>query len=175
MAKNPKRISSPRFEAQPTVAARLTQPERAEAQSPAPAAEPTAKEHYDILLVDDDPELLLIIGELLRSRDFTVITACDAAHATRHLDENHIRLIILDINLNGEDGVMWMSFMKKNHPSIPVILYTGLSHDEAEVKTMLGKGASCYVNKAQLPAALLFAVREVLSNSPAHTAHPEAA
>jgi DNA-binding response OmpR family regulator len=135
----------------------------------------TAKEQFDLLLVDDDPELLLVIGELLRARGFTVATASDAALAMKHLDEALIRLIILDINLAGEDGVRWMTFMKKNHPTIPVILYTGLSHDEIEVKTMLGKGASCYVNKAQLPAALLFAVREVLATAPDPTPQAEAA
>lgn len=167
--------SKPRFETQANGESRLPEPQHtAVAQAPAPQNKNGAKEHFDILLVDDDAELLLIIGELLRSRDFTVATATDSRSALQQLDQNHVRLIILDINLGGEDGVHWMTFMKKNYPEVPVILYTGLTHDEAEVKTMLGKGASCYVNKAQLPAALLFAVREVLSTV-TKTAQSEAA
>ena len=119
--------------------------------------------YRDILLVDDESELLLIVGDLLRTKGFDVITAPNAQRAMQQLDENKVGLVILDINLAGEDGVRFMSFIKLNHPEVPVMLYTGLSHDEQQVQTMLAQGATCYVNKGQTPADLLFAVQQVIA------------
>jgi two-component system, NtrC family, response regulator HydG len=116
----------------------------------------------DVLLVDDESELLLLVGDLLRAKGFDVITAPDAGRAMEQLDEHKVRVVVLDVNLAGEDGVRFMSFIKMNHPDVPVLLYTGLSHDESQVKMMLEQGATCYVNKNQPPAALFFAVQQVM-------------
>lgn len=123
----------------------------------------TAEENlHDILLVDDEPDLLLIVGELLRAHGFHVLTARDGFSAMQQLDSNRVRMLVLDINLAGEDGVRLMTYIKKNNPNLPVLLYTGLSHDEQQVNSMFQKGALCYVNKNQPSAELIFAVRQVL-------------
>ncbi|HZV35140.1 MAG TPA: response regulator [Verrucomicrobiae bacterium] len=125
--------------------------------------EESPESHYrDVLLVDDEPKLLLLIGDLLRANGFDVITAPDALRAMQQLDENRVGLVILDINIAGEDGIRLMSFMKLNHPDLPVMLYTGLSHDEAQVQWMFAQGAACYVSKAVPPSDLLSAVQQIL-------------
>ena len=120
--------------------------------------------YRDVLLVDDEADLLAIIGELLESKGLSVVTAPDAKGAIEALDEYNIGAIILDVNLAGEDGLSLMDYITANHPGSPVIIYTGIQHDEIQVQSILKQGATCYVNKSQLPAALLFAVREVLQD-----------
>ena len=114
-----------------------------------------------VLLIDDETDVLLVIGDFLRHHGFSVLTAQNSGHALKQLDENKVRLIILDINLAGEDGVRLLPFIRLNYPAVPVVLYTGLAHDDIQVKTMLAKGATCYVNKGQPTSELLFAIREI--------------
>jgi DNA-binding response OmpR family regulator len=115
---------------------------------------------YDILLVDDEANLLSIVGDLLRIHGFSVITAQNGGSALKQL-ENKVGLIILDLNLAGEDGLGLMDYFKSKNPQIPIILYTGLIHDHRQVATMLLRGAACYVNKAQPIEALLSAINDV--------------
>jgi len=117
---------------------------------------------YDILLVDDEANLLSIVGDLLQIHGFTVLTARNGATALKHL-ENKVGLIILDLNLAGEDGLGLMDYFKSMHPGVPIILYTGLIHDHRQVAGMLQRGAASYVDKSQPIEALLSAIYEVRS------------
>jgi DNA-binding NtrC family response regulator len=124
------------------------------------------REYHDILLIDDEADILLIVGDLLRLKGLDVITALDAHRAMQQLDAYKVGLIVLDVNLAGEDGLGLLEFIKMNQPKVPVILYTGLSHDDKQVSNMLEQGAACYVNKVQSPAALIFAVEQVIKIPP---------
>ena len=53
---------------------------------------------------------------------------------------------------------MLMRFFKRNQPDVPIILYTGLGHDDEAIQEMLRQGARQYVRKGPL-AELLQAVR----------------
>jgi|HubBroStandDraft_2_1064218.scaffolds.fasta_scaffold1104332_1 twitching motility two-component system response regulator PilH len=119
------------------------------------------KRDFDVLIVDDEKDVLHLAGDYLRANGFTVLTAMDADRAMRQLDENKVAILILDVNLAGENGLSLMKFIKPNHPDIPIIIYTGLTHDDKQVKAMLANGANCYVDKSQPKEALLFAVREL--------------
>jgi DNA-binding response OmpR family regulator len=123
---------------------------------------------YDILLVDDEANLLFIISDLLRIHGFSVVTAQNGASALKQL-ENKIGIIILDLNLAGEDGLGLMDYFRSQHPDVPIILYTGLIHDHRQVGIMLQRGASSYVNKAQPIEALLSAINEVRAKRPVNS------
>lgn len=121
-----------------------------------------ATRKWDILMVDDEAELLQVMGDYLRRHALTVLTAHDGGQALRLLDENEVDVAVLDVNLAaGEDGVDLMSFLKHNYPKTKIIIYTGKSHEAEEVKDMLAKGATCYVNKGPELEELLFAIRQV--------------
>jgi CheY-like chemotaxis protein len=59
-------------------------------------------------------------------------------------------LILLDLDLGGENGLMLMKFMKMAHPEVPVVLFTGLQHDDQFVQRMLQQGAHQYLRKGNL-------------------------
>ena len=65
-------------------------------------------------------------------------------------DDVALGLIILDLDLDGEDGLVLMEFFKCNHPDVPIILYTGLAHDDDAIQEMLRQGANQYVRKGLL-------------------------
>src|SRR4051812_36713464 len=116
----------------------------------------------NILFLDDEADLLLLVSDFLRGQGLSVLTALEAGRAMQLLGENPVDLIVLDMDLAGEDGAKLMPFIQTNYPSIPIVLYTGLEHDDQQIKRLLQLGANCYVNKAQSPKALLYAIREIL-------------
>jgi DNA-binding response OmpR family regulator len=73
-----------------------------------------------------------------------------------------LALIILDLDLAGENGLMLMKFFQRNQSGVPIILYTGMCHDDDAIKAMLQQGAHQYVRKgalADLRKAVQAAVR----------------
>ena len=122
-----------------------------------------SRERIDILFVDDEKELLAVMGEYLRQQGFVVQTALDASQAMETLDRNNVGMVLLDINLAGEDGTKFLPFLRKNHRDTSVVVYTGESHTDQQVKEMMANGVARYVSKSLPPQALLFVLREVMA------------
>jgi DNA-binding response OmpR family regulator len=129
-----------------------------------------AKSIPAILCIDDDQELLGMLGECLEQQGFSASTAADADQGMRLMDERKVDVVILDVNLAGEDGIRLMTFLKANHPKTPIIIYTGLQHDEEEVRAILRLGASGYAAKGNPISELVGAIRQVYTQTYGHTA-----
>jgi DNA-binding response OmpR family regulator len=127
--------------------------------------EDVAKSNPEILCIDDDAQLLTLLGECLEEQGFLVSSAIDADQGMRLLDERKIEVVVLDVNLAGEDGLRLMTFLKTNHPKTPIIIYTGLQHDEAEVRAIMRLGASGYAAKGQPISELVGAIRQVYAQT----------
>lgn len=111
-----------------------------------------------ILFIDDEADWRLIVATTLKGVGHDVLTAKDGTEAMHLTEGVKLGLIILDLNLAGESGVMLMRFLRRNHPDVPILLYTGMEHDEEAVKTMLLQGAAQYLRKGPMPE-LISAVR----------------
>jgi DNA-binding response OmpR family regulator len=111
-----------------------------------------------ILFVDDMEEWRSMVGTFLRENGYDVLTASDGSEALAKIEGVRLGLIILDLNLAGESGVMLMRFLKRNHPQVPILLYTGMEHDDGTVRAMLRDGADQYLKKGSMEE-LLKAVR----------------
>lgn len=122
-----------------------------------------ASKVYDVLMVDDQSDHLLLHGELLRTNGLSVLVASDATRALELLDQNIVRSVLLDINLAGENGLTLMDFLNTNYPALPILLHTGLDHDHSQVKSMLSRGATSYVSKGQPPQKLIAAIKDILN------------
>ncbi|MDB6124632.1 MAG: two-component system response regulator [Pedosphaera sp.] len=117
-----------------------------------------------ILFIDDDTQLLRVLSDYLTEMGFKVLTTPDASQAMLVLDHNPTDLIILDLNLGGEDGLQFMSFLKTNYADIPILIYTGLDHDEQQVRDILRNGAYGYASKSQSMTQVVAAIRKILSH-----------
>jgi len=103
-----------------------------------------------ILYVDDDKDWRDVVTGTLHDAGHEVLTAKDATEAMVLTEGVKLGLTILDLDLAGEDGLILMKFFKRNQPDVPIILYTGLSHDDNAILAMLKQGAHQYVRKGPL-------------------------
>ena len=100
-----------------------------------------------VLLVDDDEMWLSRVSASFKETGYDLVTASDASQAMAAADNADLGLIVLDLNLQGESGLMLMKFLKQNHPRVPILLFTCLDHDDKAIRTMLEMGADQYLPK----------------------------
>ena len=92
-----------------------------------------------IMIIDDEPSILKSLGGLLADEGFEVITASNGYEGLKLIEEKSPDLVLLDIWMPGIDGIETLKEIKKNHPSLQVIIITGHGNIETAVKaTKLG-------------------------------------
>src|SRR5690606_1368580 len=80
-----------------------------------------------VLLVDDDPEIRLLVTHLLRGARYDVIEAAGAAEANRAISDSHVDVVLMDVMLGNEDGVNAAAALFRTLPGAPprLIFLTG--------------------------------------------------
>ena len=92
-----------------------------------------------ILIVDDEPSILQSLSGLLADEGFEIETAPNGYEGLKIVEERSPDLVLLDIWMPGIDGIETLKEIKKNYPTIPVIIITGHGTIETAVKaTKLG-------------------------------------
>ena len=117
-----------------------------------------------ILIVDDHPLLRRGLAALIQTEpDLEVCAeAATAAAALEAIRAHPPDLAIVDLGLDGADGLDLIKAMKARHPEIPALVLS--IHDEAQyAERALRAGARGYVSKQQLDDTLLVAIRCVLN------------
>src|SRR5215813_8189761 len=100
-----------------------------------------------ILCVDDEKDWRAVVEITLRDAGYHVVTAADATEAMDKAENFRPQLLILDLNLAGENGMMLMKFMKGNNPDLKVIIYTGTEQDGETIMKSLEQGVHSYLRK----------------------------
>ncbi|MEB6224854.1 two-component system response regulator GlrR [Pantoea anthophila] len=77
-----------------------------------------------LLLVDDDPSLLKLLGMRLSSEGYQVTTAASGPEALRLLQKEKIELVISDLRMDEMDGLALFGEIQKRHTGLPVIILT---------------------------------------------------
>jgi CheY-like chemotaxis protein len=133
-----------------------------------------------ILIVDDEPSALMLLGMVLQSANFVVRKATSGRSALRMLerdDRERCSLVISDIRMPELDGRGLITEMRANSrlASIPVIMCTSTT-DRNMVVDMIGRGARDYIVKPFQASMVLAKVRAVIDDespvieTPAQTA-----
>ena len=119
-----------------------------------------------ILIVDDDREIRSLLADYLDSNGYSTMTAADGYAMATALTGNKIDLIVLDLNLPGDDGLTLCRNLRANS-SMPVIMLTARSEPLDRI-IGLEMGADDYLAKPFEPRELLARIRSVLrrANSP---------
>ena len=118
-----------------------------------------------ILFVDDEDDWRYMATMYLTDSGYEVWTARNGAEALRQAGRVRPDLIILDLNLGGESGLAVMKLLKEKHPGVPILLYTGMEHDDAAVQAMLREGAQQYLRKTTM-GEMLKAVQTAMGRLP---------
>lgn len=121
----------------------------------------TATTGKKILFVDDDKDWRRLVTEVLKDAGHNVLAVEGAAQALLQQGTSDLGLIILDLDLGGENGLMLMKHLRLNHPKVPIFLYTGMRHDDETIQRMRRLGAARYLQKGPM-GELLDAVDDAL-------------
>jgi CheY-like chemotaxis protein len=118
-----------------------------------------------VLLVDDEPENLRSLGELLARFGYEVIEKSDAPSALLSLIERaDVDLVITDYRMPGMDGLEFVRRLREKLPRMPIIMLTAYGAVETYLKS-LSLGVFEYVNKPVKAADLGRIVRAAIDNS----------
>src|SRR5436305_5037345 len=102
--------------------------------------------HKKILVVEDDPDTVEFLRELLELEGYTVATTDKAEYVEKLHSSDLPNLILLDVLLSGKDGREIVKYLKRQEETrhIPVIMFS--AHPSAE-KTARQAGADDFIAK----------------------------
>jgi DNA-binding NarL/FixJ family response regulator len=117
-----------------------------------------------ILVVDDHPIVRQGLALLIdREPDLVVCGEAEEAGGAMHvLNSARPDFVIVDISLNGPDGLDLLKNIRTTHPNLPVLILS--MHDESiYAERALRAGANGYIMKQEATGKVLVAVRRILS------------
>lgn len=116
-----------------------------------------------ILIVDDEPTILMTLSHVLSNKDTVVITSSRIEEAEEALARYTFDLVIADIRLSGMygiEGLELLSYVKKINPETAVIIMTAYGSDEMRDEAFK-RGAFHYYEKPINMTQLLSMVRSL--------------
>ncbi len=115
-----------------------------------------------ILLVDDDRQLLSLLGDYLQACGLRVSQAESVAQARQCMARHRIDLLVLDVMLPGEDGLALCRELRTRQTTpLPILMLTARA-DESDRVLGLEMGADDYLTKPFASRELLARIRAVL-------------
>jgi len=125
-----------------------------------------------ILVVDDDATIRQLLADYLSERELRVTGVPDGAAMQKVLNDAVVDLIVLDLKLPSENGMI-IARRLRAQSSIPIIILTGHGDDVDRI-VGLELGADDYLTKPFNPRELLARIRTILRRAHAHTTAPAA-
>jgi len=99
-----------------------------------------------ILLVDDDPSLVVVVSDALAAEGYAVESARDGESAVAKALDHPFDLALLDVGLPGRNGFEVCREMRRRNLSVPIVMLTA-RHEVSDKVLALGLGADDYVTK----------------------------
>ena len=121
---------------------------------------------HDILIVDDEADIRMLIAGILEDEGYAAREAHDADSALLAIQARRPSLVILDIWLQGSslDGLQILEVIKRDHPSVPVVMISGHGTIETAV-TAIQKGAYDFIEKPFKTDRLLLLVQRAIETA----------
>jgi DNA-binding response OmpR family regulator/DNA-binding CsgD family transcriptional regulator len=122
-----------------------------------------------VLIVDDEPDIVLLVRVNLEMAGHDVLTAADGEEGLAAVHKHHPDAVVLDVMMPKLDGWSVLERLKSDPDvlirTIPVVMLTALSTDQDQVRGGI-EGAIEYLTKPVAPGALVRAVEDVLAGDP---------
>jgi two-component system chemotaxis response regulator CheY len=127
---------------------------------------------HTILIVDDSPTIRRMVRASLGTLpDATFVEAVSGLQAIEALAIAQVRMVILDLNMPDMHGLDVLRFVRSHNQyrDVPVLVLTTRG-DATSRETVMRAGASSYMTKPFVPAALAAAVSDLMGTAPASPA-----
>jgi two-component system response regulator GlrR len=115
-----------------------------------------------VLIVDDDPTLLRLLGILLREEGYRVLSADGAERALALLAAEKPNLLLTDLRMGSMDGLALFDAVRRTYPMLPVIILTAHGTIPEAVEATR-RGVFGFITKPYEAQALLAEVRKALA------------
>lgn len=104
----------------------------------------------DILIVDDEKIIRDAVCQLVEDAGHYGETASSGETALQSLKESTFNLVLLDVNLDRENGLDLLVKIQQAHPSIPIVVFTAVPTTKTAVEAMR-RGALDFLEKPFTP------------------------
>lgn len=91
---------------------------------------------YTILIVDDEPNYLIVLQDLLEDEGFEVFTANNGQEALHICRDTDLDLVLTDMQMPGMGGMELLTKIKEETPQLPVIMMTAFGEVDKAVAAM---------------------------------------
>lgn len=138
---------------------------------PLPAPHPAPLRPWVILLVDDEPDVLVSLQLVIESSiPGTKVLAVDSGRkALDALSTERIDVILTDFKMPGMDGIEFLYQARKAYPHIPRIMLTAFADDDLVRRAIADSFVDAFIPKMVSPEDLLARVSKFLNYQPATT------
>ncbi len=126
-----------------------------------------ASERSKVLVVDDEPDVLLLCRVNLEFEGYEVVEATDGEEAMEMVRAESPDVVLLDVMMPKMDGWQVLSAIKADDElhDIPVVMLTAKVQDQDQIRGW-SQGAADYITKPFSPLALSQVLQDVLATDP---------
>lgn len=123
-------------------------------------------EQTTLLLIDDDPNIILLVKDYLQFRGYEVLTAANGKEALNIVTQKDISMIICDIMMPEMDGYTFVKEIRENPKTewIPVMYLSAKGQSQDRIKG-LNIGADLYMIKPFEPEELVAQIESTLKQT----------
>jgi len=99
-----------------------------------------------ILIVDDNPNMSVLLSDILEIFEYEGSQAGDGSEALDKLKEEDYAMVFTDLRMPKMDGIDLLNTIKNEHPDMPVVIITGYSIGETQ-NILVSQKADGFLNK----------------------------
>jgi len=120
-----------------------------------------------VLVVDDEAGIRRSLSGILTDEGYRVLDAADGAAGLRVVGKEEVHLVLLDIWMEGMDGIATLQALKAAHPEVPVVMMSGHGTIDTAVSA-IKLGAYDYLEKPLSLDRVTLTVSHALNESTLH-------
>jgi DNA-binding NtrC family response regulator len=113
-----------------------------------------------VLIIEDEGDMCLLLNILLNGKEMELEHVKSLAAAEEYLQKEQPNVILLDNKLPDGFGIDFISYIKKNYPSVKIIMISG--YDASAMDVALDNGADLFLEKPFTKDQLYQAVNSLL-------------
>ena len=117
---------------------------------------------YSILVVDDEPNYLVVLSELLKDEGFEVFTGASGEEGLKLIEDVDLDVVITDMQMPGMSGLDFLKEVKIRLPDLPVVVITAFAEVDKAVEAMQN-GAFNYLAKPFSNDELIITINKAAS------------